>query len=141
MAHDTQREVNVNEAAIVPRRTAKRARKLALAAVTVLICMVATLGVVAPAEAATSGPCWSNTSTTCHPYMSTAWAPWNSPTSQGSQVWTIAKGTKVDMQCWTTGATQLGTAKWFRVVSQSYPFTRGYVPANAVGQQITVGHC
>ena len=95
----------------------------------------------APAQAATSGACYFNPSRTCYPYMTTAWTPWNSPTSQGAQYWTISAGTRVDMRCWTTGASRLGTSKWFSVISQAYPFTRGYVPANAVGDQITVGHC
>ena len=96
---------------------------------------------VAPAQGATSGRCYFNTSRTCYPSMSTDWVPWVSPTSQGAQYWTITRGTRVDMRCWTTGATRLNTGKWFYVVSQGYPFTKGYVPANAVADQITVGHC
>lgn len=122
-------------------RPSRKLRSLLVAAVAALALLTTTLGGASPAEAATSGPCYSNPSTTCRPYMSTAWAPWTTSTSPGPQYWTIAKGTRVDMQCWTTGATRLGTAKWFRVVSQSYPFTRGYVPATAVGQQVSVGHC
>ena len=30
-----------------------------------------------------------------------------------------------------------GTGKWFRVQSNRYPFTQGYVPANVVGNQWT----
>jgi hypothetical protein len=92
-------------------------------------------------QAATSGPCWGNTAKTCHPNMTTSWKPWVSPRSQGAQYWTIGRGTIVDMRCWTTGATQLKTAKWFYVISTKYPYTRGYVPANAVGNQIVVGRC
>ncbi|HET9654743.1 MAG TPA: hypothetical protein VFP72_05280 [Kineosporiaceae bacterium] len=110
---------------------------VALAAATAL-----TVGTgVTSAQAATSGPCWGNTSQTCRPYMSTAWTPWLSTWSQGSQYWSIPSGTRVDMRCWTTGATRLGTAKWFYVTSTAYPFTSGYVPANAVAAQIVVGHC
>lgn len=94
-----------------------------------------------PAQAATSGRCYSNPSATCYPSMSTTWTPWSSPTSKGLQMWSISRGTRVDMQCWTTGATQLNTGKWFRVRSLAYPFTSGYVPANAVASQIVVGHC
>jgi hypothetical protein len=94
----------------------------------------------APAQAATVGKCYYS-SATCYPTMSTDWAPWNSPWSQGSQYWTVKRGTRVDMRCWTTGASRLGTSKWFYIVSQAYPYTRGYVPANAVSSQITVGRC
>jgi hypothetical protein len=73
--------------------------------------------------------------------MSTSWTPWASPWSQGAQYWTISQGTRVDMRCWTTGATRLNTAKWFKVRSTAYPFPEGYVPANAVTSQIIVGHC
>ncbi len=45
------------------------------------------------------------------------------------------------MKCWDTGATRLGRAKWFKVRSTVYPFTTGFVPANAVSSQIGVGHC
>ena len=100
------------------------------------------LGVsVGGAQAATSGPCWSPAGQTCYPSMTTSWTPWLSPSSQGPQYWTIAAGTRVDMRCWTTGATRLSTAKWFYVASQKYPYTQGYVPADAVGSQIVVGHC
>lgn len=74
-------------------------------------------------------------------YMTTSWTPWTSPWSQGSQYWTVKAGTSVTMRCWTTGATRLNTAKWFYITSNAYPYTRGYVPANAVGAQTIVGHC
>jgi hypothetical protein len=117
------------------RRHARRAFALASLAIG--------CGIAAPAvsSAATVGTCWANTSLTCHPVMTTTWYPWLNPTSRGFSQWAINSGTAVDMQCWTTGATQLGTAKWFYVKSQVSPFTSGYVPANAVGNQIIVGHC
>lgn len=100
------------------------------------------LFIAGPAHAAPSGPCYGNPSRTCRPTMSTDWIPWESPTSPGStNHWTITRGTRVNMQCWATGATRLGTSKWFKVQSLSYPYTRGFVPANAVAQQITVGRC
>ena len=141
MTNDAEQVVGRHEDVITPRPSTKRARKLVLTAVTVLTFTITMFGVAAPAHAATSGPCYSNPSTTCRPTMVADWAPWTSPTNPGPQYWTIKKGTRVDMQCWSTGATRMGTGKWFRVVSQSYPFTRGYVPATAVGQQITVGRC
>ena len=117
-------------------------KKLKKTVVAVAAAAALTVGAGATsAHAATAGPCYGNAGATCRPAMSTSWAPWNSPNSQGAQYWTVSSGTSVDMQCWTTGATRLGTAKWFYVISQSYPFTRGYVPANAVRNQITVGHC
>jgi hypothetical protein len=112
-----------------------------LAALTLVSVVVAAALGATEAHAATSGPCWSNSAWTCHPYMTTTWTPWLSTWSQGPQYWPIAAGTAVDMRCWTTGAYRLNTAKWFRVVSTRYPFTQGYVPANAVGSQIIVGHC
>lgn len=95
---------------------------------------------VASAEAATSGRC-SSSSATCSPRMSRDWTPWNTPKNRGASVWTISKGTRLDVKCWTTGATQLKSNRWFFVTSQAYPFTNGYVPANAVKSQIKVGHC
>ena len=105
-----------------------RSRIVALA-VGVTIAVGSSLTAV-PAEAVTT------------PYMTTAWVPWSNPAKPTSAgMWTIVKGTRVTMTCWTTGATRLNTGKWFYVVSKSYPYTRGYVPANAVGSQATVGHC
>jgi hypothetical protein len=117
------------------RRNVRRA--LAVASLTI------GCGIAVPAvsSAATVGTCWANTALTCRPVMTTTWYPWSSPTLKGFSVWPINNGTAVDMRCWTTGANQLGTAKWFYVQSQVSPFTAGYVPANAVGNQIIVGHC
>jgi len=112
-----------------------------LAALTMLMVGLLVTGIPPAAQAATSGPCYYNSSTTCYPRMSTNWAPWMSPWGQGSQYWTVTAGTRVDMRCWTTGAYKLNTSKWFYVRSQSYPFTQGYVPANAVTSQVSVGHC
>src|SRR5207302_10840614 len=111
-------------------------KKIAVAAA--VSAVLAAGAVASGAQAATSGPCWSNPAQTCHPYMTTTWTPWVSPWYQGAQYWPIAAGTRVDMRCWTTGAYRLGTAKWFYVISTNYPFTQGYVPANAVGSQISV---
>ena len=57
--------------------------------------------------------------------------------------WPVHAGTSVTMSCWTTGPTQLGTAKWFYINSNAYPYPAGYVPANAVtvSNQAVVGHC
>lgn len=95
-----------------------------------------------PVGASTSGPCNSDPSRTCRPRMSTDWVPWDSPTNRGSaNQWTIHKGTRVNMVCWSTGARRLNTRKWFRVESTKYPYPEGFVPANAVTQQIRVRHC
>jgi hypothetical protein len=91
---------------------------------------------VAIAAVGTAGTAEAETST-----MNTAWRPWSSPTSEGSQQWTVGKGTSVQMRCWTTGVNRLGTAKWFYIRYNAYPFTEGYVPANAVSNQTIVGHC
>jgi hypothetical protein len=95
----------------------------------------------APAQAATSGPCWGNSGATCRPYMNTSFVPWMTPDAQGAQYRTVSGGTGVDMRCWTTGAYRNGTSKWFWVRSSNYPFTSGYVPATTVSSQIVVGHC
>lgn len=118
-----------------------RIRKWVAASVAVVACMTAIGAMAGTAQAATSGPCYGAPSRTCYPTMSQPWVAWTSPNSQGAQYWTIQAGTRVDQRCWTTGANRLGTSKWFYVISQRYPYTRGYVPANAVTQQITVGHC
>jgi hypothetical protein len=118
-----------------------RHHKLVTIGLLAIACLAAMFIVGAPAEAATSGRCYYNSSRTCYPYMSTDWVAWASPTSQGANYWTIKKGTRVDMRCWTTGATRLSTSKWFYVKSLSYPYTQGYVPANAVADQISVGRC
>ena len=79
-----------------------------------------------------------------HPsHLTKSWAPWTSPWSTGpTQLATVPAGTSVSMRCWTTGATREGTAKWFRIRSNNYPFTEGYVPANVVGNQWwTSPHC
>lgn len=116
-------------------------KRVAVAAIGLSAVYGGTIG-LGIADAATSGSCYSNSRQTCRPTMSTSWAPWSSPNSRGpADNWTIARGTSVDMRCWTTGANRLGTAKWFYVTSQGYPYTSGYVPANAVANQITVGRC
>lgn len=75
-------------------------------------------------------------------YMTKSWTPWTSTTSQGPQYWTIPANSSVSMRCWTTGVNREGTAKWFRVQSNRYPFTQGYVPATVVGNQWTTSpHC
>jgi hypothetical protein len=86
------------------------------------------LGVAGPADAAT-------------PTMNITWTPWDTPQSPGMQMWPVKKGTTVRMICWTGGVWQDGTGKWFRIQSNSYPFTVGYVPANAVSNQTIVGRC
>ncbi len=115
--------------------------KKALAAAMILATMA--VGGARASEASTSGQCWVNPAATCYPTEATTWTPWVSPTSAGSQVWPIPAGTRVDMRCWTTGVSRLGTSKWFYVRSTAYPFPSGYVPANAVAvnTQIIVGHC
>lgn len=128
------------DAAPAKHRMRSRSRHVAAAMLLISAVLGGFAANATSATAATSGRCY-NSSATCRPVMSTNWVPWNSPSSQGSQYWTIKQGTRVDMRCWTTGASRLGTSKWFYVVSQSYPFTRGYVPANAVASQIAVGHC
>jgi hypothetical protein len=68
--------------------------------------------------------------------MNKGWRPWPSATSpNGPQYWPAPKGAKVSMKCWTTGALQDGTRKWFKIRVESHPFTVGYVPANSVSNQ------
>jgi hypothetical protein len=56
--------------------------------------------------------------------------------------WPLHAGTIVTMLCWTTGPNVDGGAKWFQIASDDYPYqSGGYVPANSVGRQATVGHC
>lgn len=74
-------------------------------------------------------------------YMVKGWTPDGSPGGCGCGNWEIVKNTPVTMRCWTTGPYADGTGKWFYIESNAYPFTEGYVPANAVGSQTTVGHC
>jgi hypothetical protein len=74
-------------------------------------------------------------------FMTTTWTPQESPSVQGPYYWPVVKGTSVTMHCWTTGPSKLGTAKWFYIASNAYPYTTGFVPANAVGGQSEVGHC
>lgn len=74
-------------------------------------------------------------------YMVRGWTPEGSPGGCGCGNWEIFKGTSVTMRCWTTGPYTDGTGKWFYIESNAYPFTEGYVPANAVGSQATVGRC
>lgn len=70
-------------------------------------------------------------------YMTKSWTPWSNPNAQSPGYWTIPGGSSVSMRCWTTGQFREGTGKWFRVQSNQYPFTQGYVPANVVGNQWT----
>lgn len=116
-------------------------KKTTAAVVAATACAVAGGLAASPAQAASSGSCYYAPGSICKPVMSTSWIPWMSPTSPGTQYWTISKGTRVNMICWTTGVNRLNTAKWFKVASLAYPYTTGYVPANAVANQITVGHC
>lgn len=117
-------------------------RTVLLTCVAALACASLSILPDSPADAATSGRCYSAPSKTCRPSMSTTWTPWVSPTRKGSTSnWSVKSGTAVDMRCWTTGASQLGTSKWFKIKSTKYPFTTGYVPANAVKEQISVGRC
>jgi hypothetical protein len=74
-------------------------------------------------------------------FMTTTWTPQESPSVQGPYYWPVVRGTSVTMHCWTTGPSKLGTGKWFYIASNAYPFTTGFVPANAVGNQSVVGHC
>ena len=77
-----------------------------------------------------------------HSTMNKQWFPWNTPSSQGWSQWPIPSGASVRMICWNTGAYRDGTAKWFLVERNASPFTRGYVPANSVGNQWTTSpHC
>lgn len=70
-----------------------------------------------------------------HSRMNKQWYPWNSPWSQGWSQWPIPANASVRMICWTTGAYQDGTAKWFKVQRNDSPFTQGFVPANSVSSQ------
>jgi hypothetical protein len=65
---------------------------------------------------------------------------WSEDTTGESNGNLISSGTPVQMLCWTTGAYDDGSAKWFYVrVTTGGGNT--YVPANAVGQQSSVPHC
>ena len=69
--------------------------------------------------------------------MNKSWTPWSNPQAHSPGLWTIGAGTRMSMDCWTTGQFRDGTGKWFRVRSHAYPFTQGYVPANTVSNQWT----
>jgi hypothetical protein len=45
------------------------------------------------------------------------------------------------MTCWTDGPNVDGSKKWFYVESHAYPYPGGYVPANSVSSQSSVGLC
>ena len=109
-------------------RFGARCRRIVGSLVATLAAGVALTGIAGTAQAAS-------------PTMNTSWTPWTSTTSQGPQYWTVSAGTPVAMRCWDTGSRQLGTSKWFYIKSSNYPFTEGYVPANAVSNQAIVGHC
>src|SRR5690349_10317826 len=96
--------------------------KIRQAAVVVAIAVTTAIGVAGPANAEQfhSSILLQN------------WRPWASPSSQGWQPISLRSGQSVDMRCWTTGANVAGTAKWFKVRSNSYPFPEGYVPATLI---------
>lgn len=98
------------------------------------LCVLGTAGMMTagalPAQAVTSGP-----------YMAQGETPEQTPGGSTLGEWPIAKGTSVKMICWTEGPYKDGSAKWFDIQSNVYPFTAGYVPANSVASQSKVGLC
>lgn len=65
---------------------------------------------------------------------------WSDDTSGVSNGNLIDRGTPVRMLCWTTGAYDDGSAKWF-YVRVTTGGGNSYVPANTVGRQFAVPHC
>jgi hypothetical protein len=53
----------------------------------------------------------------------------------------IEPGDGVVMLCWTTGPSNLGSSKWFKIYDAAVPNVAGYVPANSVTNQTKVGFC
>jgi hypothetical protein len=102
-----------------------------------LVSLALTAAATVSGFAVAAGPAGASSSSV----MTATWTPQESPSVQGPYYWPVVDGTSVTMHCWTTGPSKLGTAKWFYIASNAYPFTTGYVPANAVGRQSIVGHC
>jgi len=61
----------------------------------------------------------------------------------GHWTWNANRGESVRMVCWTTGPYVDGGGKWFYVdVNGGNPnYRQGFVPANSVSNQTSVGHC
>ena len=65
------------------------------------------------------------------------------PTTGSGGFYTAFAGNRVQMTCWTSTQYYDGSAKWFHIQDESYPYADGYVPANSVAAstQSIVGHC
>ena len=65
------------------------------------------------------------------------------PSTDYSNTWTASKGTPIQMICWTDSQWYDGSNRWFEVrgSSPNFSYQEGYVPANSVGNQSSVGHC
>jgi hypothetical protein len=74
-------------------------------------------------------------------YMVQQETPEQTPGGSTLGEWPIPKGGSVTMKCWTEGPNTDGSKKWFYVDSNVYPYPDGYVPANSVGDQSSVGLC
>jgi hypothetical protein len=73
------------------------------------------------------------------PVMNTGWSLDVSP--GGTAEYYLTSGTPVEMVCWTRGPSADGTQKWFYVGDERSPYPFGYVPANAVSNQISTPLC
>jgi hypothetical protein len=71
--------------------------------------------------------------------MNTSW--WMDVSPGGTHEYYLTKGTPVEMVCWTRGPSADGTQKWFYVGDENNPHPFGYVPANAVSNQISTPLC
>jgi hypothetical protein len=112
--------------------TAARGRVIGSCLALCLLGSAGAVAVFAPPAGASTGPAMAQT----EPVLS---SPGGSRIPGGE--WSIAAGTPVTMICWTEGPNTDGSKKWFEVKSRNYPYSEGYVPANSVTHQVTVGLC
>jgi hypothetical protein len=97
------------------------------------LCLLGSAGAVALSEMPASASSGS--------YMVQQETPEQTPGGSTLGEWPIPKGGSVTMECWTRGPNVDGSQKWFYVDSNVYPYPDGYVPANSVGNQSSVGLC
>jgi hypothetical protein len=104
---------------------------------TTVVTSILALGMLGSAglAAAASAPAQASSG----PYMNTSW--WMDVSPGGTPEYYLTKGTPVEMVCWTRGPSADGTQKWFYVGDENYPYPFGYVPANAVSNQISTPLC
>jgi hypothetical protein len=95
------------------------------------LALLGSLGV----SSAAAGPAQASSGS----YMNTGW--WMDVSPGGTPEYYLTKGTPVEMVCWTRGPSADGTQKWFYVGDENNPHPFGYVPANAVSNQISTPLC